>query len=891
MQLQRLLYTIPLRLRSLFRRAQSDHELDAELRDHIEKKMEDYVSKGFAPAEARRQALLDLRGIEQTKEACRDTRRVTWLQDLVHDLRFGLRMLRKSPAFTIVAVLTLALGIGANTAIFSAVNAVLLRPLPYRDSAHLVWPTLQFPKADMHRSFVPHPMYFAWRDWNDVFSGIAATHFISEFTLTGAGLPQRIPGMSVSANFFSVLGVEPERGRGFTSEEDRPGGPHAAILTYGLWQSRFAGSPTILGHSIVLDDKAYSIVGVLPSSFRFPTLGRQPQVFLPIAAPTDARSAVWYFGVIARLKPDVTLAQTEADLTLIDSRALPLLPKFFGRYMQRDVRLRVVSLHDHLFGGVRAPLLTLMAAVAFILLIACANIANLQLSRGSVRAREFALRSALGAARSRLARQLLTESLLLSAIGGLVGLIGGFCGVVVLRSFVPRGLLNIQDVRIDAVALAFTLAVSALAGAISAFAPMLTLFNPNLNGPLQTGRVQVTTSRNSAFLRNLLTVAEVASAMVLLVAAGLLLKSFLRMTDVSEGFDPHNLLTARIVLPFDKYSTDSRESAFSAQLLDRISGLPGVRAASVATSLPSTLYTEMRIGIEGRPAPTLNDPTASVPLDSVSDGYFRTLGIRVVSGRGFGDRDGPNATKVAVVNEEFVRRFFPRGENPIGHRILIAVGTSDQMPTSIVGVCSAIRRVGRAGEPLPQIFLPFAQSPSTEMTVLLRTTSDPRSIVSALRSKLLAIDKELPLSDVATMDHLLAAETAGERFETAAVGLFAALALMLAGVGIYGVISYMVSRRTHEIGIRMALGAERADVLHMVISHTGKLIAIGVIVGTAGALGLTQLISASLFGVTAADPATYIAVSALLVIVALAACYIPARRAMRVDPVSALRCE
>jgi putative ABC transport system permease protein len=848
---------IPLRLRSLFRRGQ---------------------------------ILLGTRRIEKRKDECRNQRRLTWIHELGQDLRYALRMLRKSPSFTAVAVLTLALGIGADTAIFSVVDAVLLRALPYKDPARLVWTTLQDLKSNLHTSAVPHPTYFAWRDQNGVFSGIAATHFTGEFTLTGAGIPERIPGMSVSANLFSVLGVELARGRSFTSEEDRPGGPRAAILSYGLWQSRYAGDPRILGRPILLDDKDYSIVGVLPASFKFPTSGREPEVFVPLAAPTDARSGIWFLGVIARLKPGVTLAQAEADLSLIDGRTLPLLPKFIGRYTQ-EAHLRVVSLHDYLTGSVRAPLWTLMAAVVFILLIACANIANLQLSRASVRAREFVLRSTLGAPRSRLARQLLTESMLLSAMGGLVGLIGGLWGVVLLRSFVPNGLLNTQDVHIDAVALAFAILVSTLAGAISGLAPMLALFSPNLNDAIQARRTQVTNSRTNAFLRNLLAIAEVAAAVVLLVAAGLLFESFVRLTNVSSGFDPHNLLTARISLPIDKYATDPQQAAFSAQLLDRISVLPGVRAASVSTSLPDTLYMEMRVGIEGRPAPALSDPTVSVPLDSVSDGYFRSLGIPILTGRGFDNRDGPNTANVAVVNQEFVRRFFPHGENPIGKRILLAVGTPDQTVASIVGVSAAIRRFGPGGKSLPQVFLPFVQSPSTDITVLVRTASDRRGVVSALRSQVLAIDKELPLSDVATMDDLLSAETAGQRFEMVAVGLFAALALMLAAVGIYGVISYVISHRTHEIGIRMALGAQRDDVLRMVIRDGMFMAGTGVVAGIAGALALTRLLRSLLFEMTPTDPATYATVIVILVTVALLACYIPARRAMKVDPMEALRYE
>ena len=806
----------------------------------------------------------------------------------MQDLLFGLRMLRKSPGFTVVAVLTLALGIGANTAIFSVINAVLLRPLPYQDPSRLTWATLQFSKAGKGSSIVPHPAYFAWRDQNSVFSGIAASHFGGNFTLTGVGVPERIPGMGVSTNFFSVLGVDPIYGRSFSSEEDRPEGPRAAILSYELWQSRYAGDPKILGQPMLLDNKDYSIVGVLPSSFKFPASGKQPQVFVPLAAPTGATTEIWYLAVIARLKPGVTLTQAAADLSLIDNRTLPLLPKFFVRNTQ-DVHLSIVSLHDHLTGSVRASLWTLMAAVVFILLIACANIANLQLSRGSVRAREFALRAALGAARSRLARQLLTESMLLAAIGGLAGLIAGLGGVALLRSFVPSGLLNIQNVHIDVVALAFTIVVSALAGALSGFAPMLALFNPNVNDAIQTGRTQVAGSRNHASLRGLLAAAQVAAALVLLVAAGLLVKSFVRLTNVSSGLDPHNVLTARISLPLDKYPGDPQQAAFSAQLLDRIAALPGVSAVGLSTSLPNAVSSKMRMGIEGHPAPAANDPTASVPIDSVSKDFFRTLGIPILSGRGFEDGDGPNKPIVAVVNQEFVHLFFSDGEAPIGKHILLAVGSPNQTPVTIVGVAAAVRRTGPSDKPLPQVLLPMAQSPGIDLAILLRTANDPNTIVSAVRTQVLAIDKELPLFDVATMNDLLAEETADQRFEAAAVGLFAALALLLAGVGIYGVISYMVSQRTQEIGIRMALGAQRADVLHMVVRDGMFMAAVGVAVGIGGALTLTRLMRNLLFQITPTDTTTYLTVTGILITVALLACCIPARRAMRVEPMKALR--
>ena len=453
----------------------------------------------------------------------------------------------------------------------------------------------------------------------------------------------------------------------------------------------------------------------------------------------------------------------------------------------------------------------------------------------------------------------------------------------------PAVLLNVQDVHVNAVALVFTIAAAALAGAISGFAPMLTFVSPNLT--VQAGHTRVTRSQNYTFLRNLIVVAEVATAVVLLIAAGLLLKSFLRLTNVSYGFDPNNLLTARIFLRSDKYSTESQQTAFSSQLLDRLDALPGVRTASVSTSLPIRLSMKMRVGIEGRPAPAMNDPSASVPLDSVSNSYFRSLGIPILAGRGFQNQDGPNAPRVAVVNQGFVRLFFPHGENPIGQGILMAPGTPYQTAVSIIGVSAAIRRVGPGGKSLPQVFLPFAQSPSDSITVLLHTVSNPHATVSALRSQVLAIDKELPLSNVATMDDLLAGEAADQHFETTAVGLFAALALILAGLGIYGVISYMVSQRTNEIGIRMALGAEKRNILKMVISQGLKLALVGVVAGAAGALVLTRFIASQLYNVRPTDPSTFIAVSLILVAVTLLACYIPARRASKVDPMVALRYE
>ncbi len=865
-------------------------QLEEEIRAHLALEAEENREAGMTPDEARLAAQRRFGNELLALERSREIWGALWVERLVQDLRFALRQLRKSPGFTLTAVLTLALGIGANTAIFSVLDAVLFRPLPYKDSARLVWPTLRFPRMIMHRSFVPHPIYFAWRDQNDVFSGIAATHFGGNYTLTGDGAAERIAGMRVSANYFSVLGANLACGRSFTPEEDRPEGRRAAILSYGLWQSRYGGNPAVLGRPIILDDEDYVIVGVLPADFRCPTSGKQPQVFLPLAASADARSGIWYIQVIARLKPGVTRAQAQANLSVIDDHALPLLPKFFGRYT-RDVHLSVPSLHDHLTGDVRGPLWMLMLAVLFILLIACANVANLQLSRGSLRFSEFAMRAALGASRSRLAGQLVTESIVLSAMGGSLGLIGGVWGDMLLRTLLPRGLLNTQDIRIEATALAFTVLVSMLAGVVSGFAPILALYSSSLNASFQSGRTRITGSRESAILRSLLVVGEVAAAIVLLVAAGLLLNSFLRLRRVNYGFDPHKLLTAQLFLPSDKYSAESQQAAFAAQLLERVGALPGVQAASIATSLPIRLQNDMRVGIEGRPIPAANDLGSFVPLDSVSDAYFQVLGIPILSGRGFDKRDGPKTPKVAVVNEEFIRSFFPRNENPIGRRILLGVGSPGQTPVSIVGVSAAIRRAGPRSRQLPQIFLPFAQAPSTDLTILLRAASDPDALVSPLRSQVLALDRELPLANAATLDDLLAGEITGQRFEAFAIGLFAALALVLACVGIYGVISCLVSQRALEIGIRIALGATRAGVMRLVLRQAGWMVFAGIIPGLAGAWAVGRSVRSFLFGVKALDPASLAGALGILVLAGTIAALLPAWRAARVDPMEVLRVE
>ncbi|HEX8633081.1 MAG TPA: ABC transporter permease [Pyrinomonadaceae bacterium] len=811
------------------------------------------------------------------------------LSDLSQDLRFGLRMLLKNPGFTIVAVIALALGIGANSAIFSVVNTVLLRPLPYPDPDRLVMVWEDRTKGGFPRDTPAAGNYTDWRDQNQVFEGMAAIASLS-FNLTGMGEPERIEGKRVSAGLFPLLGVEPQLGRTFLPEEDQPGANRVVVLSHGLWQRRFGSEASIIGKPLNLNGESYTVVGVMPSHFHFPA--REDELWVPIAFTQQeaANRGRHFLQVIARTKPGVSLPQAQAEMNIIGARLQQQYPN-----TNTNVGVAVVPLHEHMVGDIKAALLVLLGAVGFVLLIACANVANLLLARAAVRQKEITIRVALGASRLRLIRQFLTESILLAALGGAFGLLLSVWGVGVLKTFIPQNIAQAAAITIDGKVLGFTLLVSLLTGLIFGLAPATQTSSFNLNETLKEGgRDSVAGSRGNR-LRGLLVIAEVAVSLILLIGAGLLINSFLRLRNVDPGFRADNLLTMQVVLPELKYPDHARRSAFYTELINRIEALPGVKAAAVANWIPLVRQGDsIGFSIEGRPDPAPGTgQRPSVVTRVVNANYFQTMGIQLLQGRGFNQQDRVDAPAVAVINETMARRFWP-GEDPIGKRITPgAVDSPDPDDwLTIVAVTKDVRQFELVADPKPQMYLSYEQAGFFAPRHLIVSTSvEPLSLAAAVRKTVWEIDKDQPVSNIRTMEDVLSESIARQRFSMLLLGIFAVVALVLAAVGIYGVMAYTVAQRTHEIGIRMALGAQRSDVLKLTVGGGLKLVLIGVALGLTVAFILTRVMSSLLFGVSATDPATFIIISLVLVSVAALASYIPARRATKIDPMVALRYE
>jgi putative ABC transport system permease protein len=804
---------------------------------------------------------------------------------VMQDFRFAIRMLVRNPGFTAVAVLTLALGIGANTAIFSVVNTVLLRPLPYRDASRLVWITDFIPRQN--NTLVFDSDYFAWAKQNQVFEGMAA-YGGADLTLTGAGEPERLEGARVTAGFFPVLGGAPMLGRPFLAEEDRPGGPQVCVLSHQLWQSRFGANVSIVGKAVTLDGKPYTVLGVMPANFESPG-SFQPALYVPYdlretsgVAPGEMHTIV--MNVIARLKPGITIERAESNLALIN-RGLESSYKGGYAKMMAGARAQVMSLHARLVGNVRLALLVLLGAVAFVLLIACANVANLQLARAVRREKEMAIRTALGAGRGRLARQLLTESLLLATLGGAVGVWLAAWAVSVLRALGPASIPHLAEIHIDYRVLLFAAFVVIVTGVAFGLVPVLAATKTHPSESLKEGGLRLPVGPGRERTRGALVVTQLALALVLLAGGGLLMRSFVRLTATDPGFDPHNLLTARLGLPDNQYPRPEQQRAFFQNLLASLRSLPGVSAAEAVVAPPFWGYM-MAAGfdIEGRLSRA--DVNQGAAINIVSPGYLHAIGVPLISGRTFTPLDSADAPKVVVFNRACARTFFPH-EDPIGKRIQVA----GMDWATIVGVVGDLRQAGLVSRPQPEIFVPYLQSPYSEMAVVIRSTQDPARLSPALRSRVEGIDKSLPIYDVMTMDQLLAEQVASRKFHMVLLGLFAFLAVVLAGVGVYGVMTYTVTQRTHEIGIRMALGAKQLDVLRLVLRQGAILAALGIGIGSAGALALTRFLSSLLYEVRPRDPVTFVVVSALLGAVALLATYLPARRATKVDPMVALRYE
>jgi putative ABC transport system permease protein len=800
------------------------------------------------------------------------------MQTLLQDLRYGARMLVKQPSFTLIAVLTLALGIGANTAIFSVVNALLLRPLPYPESEQLTWVWMDNRPEGIREDITSWPNFEDWRARNQSFQAMAGVRD-RRFNLTGAGEPEELYGANVSPNFFELMRVSPARGRGFNADEEQEGRDQVVVIGHGLWQRRFGGDEKIVGQTLSLNGQPQTIIGVMPPGFQFPN---KTEVWKPLAPDGQmraARSAFW-LPVIGRLKPGVTRAQAQTDMTGIAQRLEQQYPD-----SNTGFGVNVVLMHEQLVGRMRTALWVLLGAVGCVLLIACANAANLLLARAATRQKEIAIRAALGASRGRVARQLLTESVLLAAVGGGLGLWLARWGLDALVVFAPSDLPRAESISMDRRVLFFTLGLSLLTGLVFGLAPALQASKPGLGEVLKEGgRGGGGGGRHT---RNVLVVAEIALALVLLVGAGLLLKSSWRLQQVNPGFNPERVLKVRLSLPPSKYPEGANVAAFYQQLLERLRALPGVQAAGMSSSvLLNKVHNSSGINIEGRPAPA-DGPRPELPLDSVSPSYFQVLGMQLLQGRNFTEQDQRDGLSVAIVNETMARRFWP-DEDPIGKRFNFGDGGRWW---TVVGVVRDSRRQGLDAPIRIESFLPHAQRPVRAMEVVLRTTDDPLVMARTVRSAVWSLDGDLPVSEIQTVEEMMGARVAPRRFNLLLLGLFALVAVLLAAVGIYGVMSYSVTQRTHEIGIRLALGAQTRAVLSLVIGQGMRLALLGVGIGLTAAAGLTRLMAGLLFGVSATDPLTFGAIALLLVGIVLLACWIPARRATKVDPMIALRAE
>ena len=809
----------------------------------------------------------------------------SWLADLLHDLRYAVRLQRKNPGFTIVAVIALALGIGANTAIFSVVNTVLLRPLPYKDPERLVMVWEDASRHGYPRDTPAAANYVDWRDQNQVFESMAAIADTS-FNLTGAGDPERLEGRRVSANLFPLLGVDPQIGRVFTAAEDQPGAQRVVLLSYALWQRRFGGDPNIVGRALTLNGESHVVVGVMPARFQLPSSDDQAWVPIAFTQQETGNRGRHYLQVLARLKPGVSLTQAQSEMSTIAARLQQQYPQF-----NTELGAAVQPLQEHLVGDIKPALLILLGAVGLVLLIACANVANLLLARAAVRQKEIAVRVALGARRWRLIRQFLTESVLLSTLGGLVGLAIAYGGLVLLKAFIPENISQAREISIDLKVLGFTFLVSVVTGVVFGLAPAVQAARFNQIDTLKEGGRDAATGGGGKVLRGLLVTAEVAISLVLLIGAGLLINSFLRLRNVDPGFRPDNLLTMKIVLPEPKYAEIERRSAFYTDLIQRVQSLAGVRSAAVTTNLP--LYRQgnsIGISIEGQPAPPPGQERIVVTR-IISPGYFDTMGIPLLRGRQLTDQDTETTPNAVVISETMARRYWP-GEDAIGKRIAAGRVRSPEDWIQVVGVVKDVRQFELTAEPRPQMYLSYRQAGFFDpRDLVVKTDVDPSSLAATVRKAVWEIDKDQPVSNIQTMEAILADSIARQRFSMLLLAIFAAVALVLAGVGIYGVMSYSVAQRTHEIGIRMALGAQTGAVLKLAVGYGMKLVIAGIVIGLIAAFALTRVMSTLLFGVTATDPATFTLISLLLIAVAALASYVPARRATRVNPIIALRYE
>lgn len=880
--------TITSGFRTLFRRKHADSELREELNGFLEMAADEKLHQGMSRNEARRIVRLRHGSLEIAREEVRSAAWESLLETSWQDLRFAARMLRKSPGFTAVAVLTLALGIGANTAIFSVVSAVLLRPLPYANPSQLVFVSEAKADAGISGLGMSYPTFTKLQDDHRLFTGIAGfgAHAL---VLTGHGEPSELSTVAVTPEFLSILATEPLLGRVFVPADGQRGAAPVAVLSENLWRSRFGADPEILGRSITLDMRPYTVIGVMPASFRTPFLNQTNQVWIPLAQ--DPLFSVWmtkppqehWMAAIARLRQDISSAQARAELNTISARLAKEFP------VEKGWAMGIQPLQQTITGNARLPLLVLLGAVGLVLLIACANVANLLLSRATARSREISIRIALGAGKGRIARQLLTECAILGLLGGLLGTLVAYWSAATLVPLLPSGLPKFHAIAVDGSVLVFAFVLSLATTLVFGLAPVLSAAGSDPQKELGEG-ARAGESAAPRRARAVLAVAEIALAIVLLTGAGLLMRSFARLSSVNPGFEPNHVVKAMVSLPQFQYSTPQQWAAFSEELMTRLQAQPGMQDSAIAGPLPIVdCCVTLAFQIVGHPPQEAgaSDTANYVPA---SPRYFSVMGIPLLRGRWFNEYDSPSSAPVTLISEALAKRYFPN-EDPLGRHLTFGFPVNGVVSREIVGIVGDIHDVSLGKEPGPMLYVPFAQAPLHGGEVVVKSELSTSSVVGAIRAATEGVDKNLPVTDVMSLPDALHASVAQPRFRTWLLGLFGAIALVLAAVGIFGVISYSVSRRTHEVGIRMALGAQPGSVLTMIMHEMLALTLIGIAVGVPCAIAVARLIRGLLFNVTLYDPITLALVPLVLVAVTGLASYIPARRAMRVDPLVALRHE
>jgi predicted permease len=885
------------RITNLLRRSKLDEEIEAELRSHIEMRTADNIAAGMSPEEARRDALLRFGNRAVLKERVTTADAQMFLDSAWQDLLHGLRILRKSPGFTAVAVLTLALGIGANTAIFSIVDAVLLRPLPFKNPSRLVMLWEGIPEMGFRKITASAPDIMFYEREQKSFDPIGTFQNEALDISGGTGEPERIVAARASASMFPMLGVSPLIGRTYTEAEDKSRA-RVVLLSYGLWHRRYAANPKIVGQTVDLNRVPYTVLGVMPKGFVFPLSGPDgndspADLWVPMAFTQQELTGwgnMFNNSVLGRLKPDVTIAQAQVEANLIAGRLFQAYPAaLLKAFPNAHVRIMLSPFHEEVVGPVQTLLLVLMAAVGLVLLIACANVATLLLSRAASRSKEVAIRTALGASRSRLIRQMLAESLVLALAGGALGVLIAFWGTKGLLLLVPPSIPLPAAVPMGGSVLAFVAGVCCVTAVVFGIAPAFQISAASVQGSLQEGGRSGTPGHGRRRLQGIFVTAEFALALVLLIGTGLLVRSFTKLLATNPGFRPDHILTMNVPLPAKAYPNAAAVRGFYEQALQRISALPGVKSDGISSDLPFHANETDFLQVEGKPG-----KVPSVVTSMVFGDYLSTMGIPLLQGRGFTPEDRAGSQLVAVVSEGTAKAVWP-GQDAIGKRLSVLGQTE-----VVVGIVADVNDGALADKPQPHVYVSYLQLPAVffegdnqlrAMNIAVRTAQDPAASTSAVARQIHSLDPVLAIAEIRTMNQEVNESVAGPKFNTSLLGIFSITALFLAAIGIYGVLAYTVAQQTHEIGVRMALGAQRRDVMRLVVAHGTHLAILGIVIGLIAAFGLTRLMASLLYGVSASDPFTFAAVSAVLFIVALFACYIPARRAMKVDPMVALRYE